>query len=86
MEGQHLLHLKGDKMDECVTSNLPRMKGVTNRWTRAQMDREAENVGQVCTVREVEPKVVVVVSNTSIMQDVGMPECIEEVLQEWGCT
>ena len=43
-------------------------------------------MGQVCTVREVKPTVVAVVSNVAMMQDVGMPECIEEVLQEWGCT
>ena len=45
LKGQHLLHLRGDKMDECVVSNLPRMEGVANRWTRARMDREAEKVG-----------------------------------------
>ena len=50
------------------------------------MDREAENVGLICTVREMEPVVVAVVSNAAMMQDVGMPECIEGVLQEWGCT
>ena len=37
-------------------------------------------------MREVEPAVVAVLSNTAMMQDVGVPECIEEVLQEWGCT
>ena len=50
------------------------------------MDKEAENVGRICTVREVEPAVVAVVSNAAMIQDVGMPECTKEVLQEWGCT
>ena len=62
------------------------MEGLANRWTRAWMDGGAENVERVCTIREVEPVVVAVVSNTAMMQDVRMPECIEEVLQEWGCT
>ena len=35
LEGQRLLHLKGNKMDVYVASNLPRMEGVANRWTRA---------------------------------------------------
>ena len=60
-EGQRLPPLQGDKMNEYFVSNLPRVEGVANIWTRSQMDREAENVGQVCTVREVEPAVVVVV-------------------------
>ena len=50
------------------------------------MDREAENVGRVYMVREVEPEVVAVVSNTAMMREEGMSECIEEVLQEWQCT
>ena len=37
-------------------------------------------------MREVTPVVVAIVSNVAVKQDVGMPECIEEVLQEWGCT
>ena len=73
-------------MDEYVASNLPRIEGVANKWTRARMDRDATHVGRVCTVREVDPAVVAVVSNTAMMQDMGMPECIEEVLQGRGCT
>ena len=45
LEGQRLLHLKGDKMDVYVASNLPRMEGIANRWTRSQIDREAKKVG-----------------------------------------
>ena len=30
-EGQHLLHLKGDKIDVYIVSNLPRTEGVANR-------------------------------------------------------
>ena len=82
MEGQCLLHLKGNKMDVYVDSNLLRMNGAANRWARPRMDREAENVGRVCTVREVEPAVVAVVSDTAMMQSEGMPEYIDEVLQE----
>ena len=37
-------------------------------------------------MREVTPAVVAIVSNVAMMQDMGMPECIEEVLKEWGCT
>ena len=46
------------------------------------MDRKAEKVGRICTVREVTPAVVVIVSNVAMVQDVWIPECIEEVLQE----
>ena len=42
LEGQRMLHLKGNNMDVYVASNLPRMEGVANRWTRARMDRKAE--------------------------------------------
>jgi hypothetical protein len=67
MDGQRLLHLKGENMDVYVASNLPRMEGVANRWTRARMDREAENIGRVCTVREVELAVAAIVSNTAML-------------------
>ena len=50
------------------------------------MDRKAEKVEQIYTVREVTPAVVAIVSNLVVEQDVGMPEGIEEVLKEWGCT
>ena len=40
---------------------------------KSPMDREAEDMGQICTVREVEPAVVTVVSNAAMLQDVGMP-------------
>ena len=50
------------------------------------MNRKAEKLGRICTVREVTPAVVAIVSNAAVKEDVGMPECIEEELQEWGCT
>jgi hypothetical protein len=37
-------------------------------------------------VREVTLAVLAIVSSAAVKEDVGMPECIEEVLQEWGCT
>ena len=43
-------------------------------------------MGQIYMVREVKPAVVVVVSNTVMMHNMGMSECIKEVLQELGCT
>ena len=69
-----------------VSSNLPRMEGVANRWTRARMDRKIETVGHVCTIRDVEPAVIAVVSSTRTSRAEEIPESIEEVLQEWGCT
>ena len=74
--------MKGGRMDMYVVSKLTRMEGVTNRWTRAQLDRKVVRVGQVCTIRKVEPAVVAVVSNTYTLRDKEMPEIIEEVLQE----
>ena len=67
VEGQRLLHLEGDKMDVYVDSNLPMMEGVANRWTRAQIDRKVEKVERICTVREVTPAVMAIVSNVAMM-------------------
>ena len=75
-----LLHLKGDRMEIHVPSNLPRMEGVANRWTRSHIHIKAERFVQVCTVGGVEPAVVTVVSNMCTPMGEEMPEWIGEVL------
>ena len=58
-----MIHFKGDVMDVYRPSNLTRMVNVVNRWTRTRIEQEPEQVGQVCTIHEVELAVVAVVSN-----------------------
>ena len=81
-----MIHCKGDVMDVCRPSSLPRMVNVVNRWTRTRIGQALEQCGQVCTIREVELAVVAVVSNTDPPRKEIMPAKIKEVLKEWGCT
>ena len=48
-----LLHLKADSMDVYEKMSGVTMRSAT-RWTRVEEDQPREEVGRVCTVREVE--------------------------------
>ena len=53
LENERLLHAVDGKTDMYTPSNLPRMIGTANRWTRSLIGQDIEPTGQVCTVRDV---------------------------------
>jgi hypothetical protein len=52
----------------------------------ACLSQKVERLGHICTVREVKPVLITVVSNTDTSRDEAMPEKNEEVLQGRWCT
>ena len=60
-----LTHVKGDLMDVYKPSQLSRYRNVRNRWTRLLCDQPAEITGVTCSVREVSPAVMAIISTTS---------------------
>ena len=80
-----LLHLRGDQMDVYAPSTEPRYANLANRWSRAARALPIEECGSICTIREVTPRVVAVVSDEVQFQPTPPPDTILEVLREWGC-
>ena len=77
LEGNRLIHFKGDVLDVYRPSSLPRMVNVVNRWTKTRIGQEPEQGGQVCNIREVELVVVAVVSNADPPREEIMPTKIK---------
>ena len=86
LENGRLLHAVDKKTDVYTPSNLSRMIGTANRWTRSLIGQDIEPMGQVCTVRDVCTTVKSVVSVAEPPQPEEMPQCLEEVLESWGST
>jgi len=83
-QGQRLLHLKSDCMDV-----YEMMKGAVTcsaiRWELAQEGQRREEVGEICSVKEVEHGRCVLLSSKAPSRAREMPETILEVLEEWEC-
>ena len=81
-----LLHIKGEVIDVYKPSQIGRYATSPNRWTRVQIAIPTTNVGQYCTLIEVVPAVIAVLSH---MYQPPLPlkhDSFLEVLIEWGCT
>ena len=72
-------------MDVYKPTNVLRHRGTRNRWTRLRIDQEPEVCGEICTVREVAPTVVVVDSTATMAELRQAPVTLLEVLGEWEC-
>ena len=57
-----------------------------NRWTQVQIDTNTAKVGQYCTIREVDPAVIAVLSHTDPPPSPLKHDSFLDVLTEWGCT
>ena len=85
-EYTRLLHIKGEVMDVYKTSQVGLYATTPNRWTRVQIAIPAENVGQYCTIREVAPTVIAVLSHTNPPPLPLKHDSFLDVLIELGCT
>ena len=62
-EDTRLLHMKGEVKDVYKPLQIGRYATTPNRWMRVQIDTTTTNVGQYCTIREVAPEVIAVLSH-----------------------
>ena len=81
-----LLQIKGKVMDIYEPSRVRGYTHTPNRWTRVQIDMPAISIGQYCTIREVAPAVVAVLSQTDPPPPPLRHDSFLEVLVKWGCT
>ena len=58
----------------------------TNRWTRVRLDMPTITVGQYCTIIEVDPAVITVLSQTDPPPPPLRHNSFLGVLVKWGCT
>ena len=72
-------------MDIYTPSNLAGTRRVVNRWVRSRIGQPAVESGKVCTVREAGVAVKAVASFVDAPESEILPECLMEVLKEWGC-
>ena len=63
-EDTRLLHIKGEVMVMYKPSQVGRYATTPNRWTQVQTAMPTAKVGNYCTIREVDPSVIAVLSHT----------------------
>ena len=85
-EDMRLLHIKGEVMDMYKPSQVGHYATTPNRWTRVRIYMPTKNVGQYCTIREVAPAVIAVLSHTDPPPSPLRHESFLDVLVEVGCT
>ena len=85
-EDTRLLHIKGGVMDLYKLSQVRRYATTPNQRTQVQIAIPKENVGQYCTIREVAPEVIAVVSHMDPPPSPLKHDSFLDVLIEWGCT
>lgn len=85
-ENQRVLHLKGDVMDIYTKSLVPGHSRRVNHWTRSRIDQPLQEVGDICTVKDVALAVKTVLSSTPCPPPPRLPEDFMDVLIDWGCT
>ena len=61
-----LLHIKGEVMDVYKPSQVGRYATTPNRCTQVQIAMPTAKVGKYCTIREVAPDVIAVLSHTDL--------------------
>ena len=84
LENERVLHLLGDKMDMYTPSNLAGTRRMANRWVRSRIGQLAVKCGKMCTVRKAVVAVKAVASFTDAPESEILPDCLMEVLKEWG--
>ena len=73
-------------MDIYVPSNLPGTRNTPNRWIRRRIDKEDQDQGKICTVRDAGMTIKAVEPMSNPPEKQIMPVSFLEVLREWGCT
>ena len=73
-------------MDVYKPSQVERYATTKNRWTRVQIAMPTEKVGQYCTIREVAPAVITVLSHTDPPPSPLKHDSFLDALIEWVCT
>ena len=71
-------------MDIYTPSNLAGTRRVVNRWVMSRIGQSVVESGKVCTVREAGVAVKAVASFVDAPESEILPECLMEVLKEWG--
>ena len=84
-EDTRLLHIKGEVMDMNKPLQVGRYVTTTNRWTLVGIAIPTANLGQYCTIREVDPGVIAVLSQTDLPPSPLKHDSFLEVLTKWGC-
>ena len=72
-------------MDIYVPSNLPGTRNTPNRWIRRRIDKEDQDQGKLCTVRDAGLTIKAVEPMSNPPEKQIMPVSFLEVLREWGC-
>ena len=67
-------------------SQVGRCTTTPNRWTRVRIAMPTAKVGQYCTIIEVSPDVIAVLSHTDPPLSPLKHDSFLGVLIEWGCT
>ena len=65
---------------------VDRYATTSNRFTRVQIAMPTAKVGQYCTIIEVAPAVIAVLSHTDLPPSPLKHDSFLDVLIEWGCT
>ena len=73
-------------MDNYTKSLVPGHSRRVNRWTRSRIDQPLQEVGDICTVKDVALAVKTVLSSTPCPLPPRLPEDFMDVLIDWGCT
>ena len=85
-EDTRLLHIKGEVMYLYKPLQVGRYATTPNRWTRVRTAIPTAKLGQYCTILEVAPTVIMVLSHTDLSSSPLKHDSFLDVLIEWGCT